>query len=88
MGEIGEGRPKQVQAAGPGAASHRRLADDLLVEESEDWSCVPQRAPLQEPKVEESGYILMRRGGMASRARCPLQGPQLEGDWRRWKRGE
>ena len=24
---------------------------------------------------------------MASRARCPLQGPQLEGDWRRWEMG-
>ena len=25
--------------------------------------------------------------GSGSRARCPLQGPQLEGDWRRWEMG-
>ncbi len=46
-----------------------------------------RRTPLQEPKVEESYYILMRKMGSGSRARCPLQGPQLEGDWRRWEMG-
>ncbi len=50
-----------------------------MEESKETGAASHRRTPLQEPKVEESNYILMRRGRCGFPRKMPFTGPSIGG---------